>query len=205
MLSSFPSGRNTTKKMKHWTISLKPTPSLFIFLSLNRRLIRQRSNGLRRVVGQRNSAGFPGQSWQALDLNSDTILTGLSLGLGVGLDSLQEILAGSGGLNVLDSYIDPLLNVSMPDLLVDDYTDGGLGDVVHDTSLSVVDLVRHTFLHSPVDLDIDDVAHSVCLQISVQGDHALLAKVAAEGIASARSLSVRVTHLVLFGEQWVRD
>ena len=37
-----------------------------------------------------------------------------------------------------------LLKVAVSDALVDDYTESGLGDVVHNTGLSVVNLVGHT-------------------------------------------------------------
>lgn len=111
---------------------------------LNRSLVRQRSNSLRRVVGERNGTGFPGKARRTLDLDGDALSGGLLLGLGVGLDSLQEVLAGSRGLNVLDSDVDALLDVSVPHLFVNDDTNGALGDVVDNAGLSVVDLVGHT-------------------------------------------------------------
>lgn len=76
--------------------------------------------------------------------------SGLALGLGllsellVLLDSAEETLSGSRGLDVLDADVDSLLEVSVLDLLVDDDADGGLGDVVDDAGLTVVDLEGKT-------------------------------------------------------------
>lgn len=45
---------------------------------------------------------------------------------------------------MLDAQVNALLDVTVLDLLVDDNSDGALGNVVHNTGLSVVNLVRHT-------------------------------------------------------------
>lgn len=111
---------------------------------LDSSLVGERSEGLRGVVTQRNCSGITGT--EGLSLDGDGLASGLGLllRLSVGLHSLQEILSRSGRLDVLDSDVDSLLDVSVLDLLVDDDTDSGLGDVVDDTSLSVVDLEGHT-------------------------------------------------------------
>lgn len=111
---------------------------------LNRSLVRQRGDSLGRNVGQRDGAGLTGLCGKALDLDGGARGSSLLLGLGVGLDALEEVLTGAGGLDVLDADVDALLDVSVPDLLVDDDADGALGNVVDDAGLAVVDLVGHT-------------------------------------------------------------
>lgn len=88
--------------------------------------------------------GLTGLDGLALEVDMDAILLGLDTLGSVRFDAVDELLTALGVLDVLDADIHALLQVAVADTLVDDYTEGGLGDVVDDTGLSVVDLVGHT-------------------------------------------------------------
>ncbi len=79
-----------------------------------------------------------------LQVDGGAVGTGLLLLGGVLLDTAQEVVTRARGLDVLDADVDALLHVAVVDLLVNDDADRGLGDVVDDTSLAVVDLEGHT-------------------------------------------------------------
>lgn len=101
-------------------------------------------------------------SWtnrESLQLHGLTLLLGFFSSSCVVLDSVEEFVSRFGFLDVLDSDVDSLLDISVADFLVDDDTNGGFCDVVDNTSLAVVDLVRHTLLDSTVYDNINDVAN----------------------------------------------
>ena len=68
----------------------------------------------------------------------------LLLQLSISLDSTNELLSRSRKRHVLDSEVDALLDVPVLDLLVYDNTDCALCDVVDNTGLAMIDLMRHT-------------------------------------------------------------
>jgi hypothetical protein len=126
--------------------------------------------------------------------------------LSVVLDTIQEFLTALGVLDMFDAEVHTLFHVTATDLLVDDHTDSGLGDVVDNTgttgikttlvytmetlfegggNLPVVELVGHTLLDSSVGLDINDISNLVGLQVGGQGDGTMFAEVAREHVAGA--------------------
>jgi len=70
-----------------------------------------------------------------------SLLLGLPLKSSVPLNSGNELLSALGVLDVLDSEVDPLLEVSVSDDLEADHSDSSGRDVVDNTGLSVVELV----------------------------------------------------------------
>lgn len=62
---------------------------------------------------------------------------------------------------MLDPNVDTLLDVAVAHFLVDDYTNGGTGDVVNYSGLAMIDFVRHALLDSTVGFDVDDITDSI--------------------------------------------
>lgn len=77
-------------------------------------------------------------------MNVGSVLLGLPLLLSVALNTVDKLSPALGVVDVFDANVDTLLEIAVADLLVDDNTKGGPGDVVNNTSLTVVDLVGHT-------------------------------------------------------------
>lgn len=67
---------------------------------------------------------------------------------------------------MLDAHVDALLHELVADTLVHDDADGGLGHVVDDARLAVVDLVGHALLHGAVGDDIDNVTDTAGVLVS---------------------------------------
>lgn len=111
---------------------------------LNRGLVGDGSKADGLVVLGGDGPLLTGLESLALELDGGAFGLGLPLGLSVLFDAAKEALTRARVDNVLDPQVDALLDVAVLDLLVDDDADGRLGNVVDDTGLTVVDLVRHT-------------------------------------------------------------
>lgn len=135
-------GKTDKTHKKHQTTHTDPLPTLAIFLDVG--VVGDRGNGLGDVVGQGDGVGRAGASGLALQVDVDALLLSLTLLEGVLLDTVDELLTGTGVLDVLDADVDALLDVAVVDALVQEDTDRGLGHVVDNASLAVEDLVGHT-------------------------------------------------------------
>jgi len=156
--------------------------------------VRDRGDDLWDVVLDADSAGLTGLNGLPLQVNVLAVGLGSLHLLGIRLDAVNELLTAGRVLDVLDAEVDTLLEVAVANHLVDDNTDSGLGDVVDNTSLSVVDLMGHTLLDGTVTLDIDDITDAELSKVGGHADHALLPELARERIAGTRPKTSGVTH-----------
>jgi hypothetical protein len=85
---------------------------------LDRGLVRDRCDALGLVVLEADGPGLTGRNCEALQVDVDALSLGLLPLLGVRLHALDEVLPGSGVLDVLDTDVDALLHVSVTDLLL---------------------------------------------------------------------------------------
>lgn len=116
--------------------------------------------------------------------------------LSVGLNTIDKLLSALGVLDVLGADVHTLLNVSVADQLVEYDSEGGFGDVVDNTSLTVVDLVWHTLLNGTIGLDVDNVPNTELCKIGGHANHTLLLEAPGEGISCSCSETAGVTHCV---------
>jgi hypothetical protein len=70
-----------------------------------------------------------------------TSSTSIDLLLSVFLDTIQEFLTALGVLDMFDAEVHTLFHVAATDLLVDDHTDSGLGDVVDNTGTAIIEVM----------------------------------------------------------------
>jgi hypothetical protein len=85
--------------------------------------------------------------------------------------------------------VDALLHDARAHQLVDLHTDGALGHVPHDTSLTVVELVRHALLLRAASLDVDNLAELESGEVGAGLQDTVRAVVAAKQLARASAVS----------------
>jgi len=168
--------------------------SLYIFITfvaderiypLDQSLVGNGSNGLGEVVLGRNVTSFTGLDRQSLQDDLDTSLGGFLALASVLLDTVKELLTALGVLDVLNTDVDALLQVTVANALVDNDTNSRLGDVVHNTGTTVVELVGKTLLDSSVGLDVNDITDLVGLEVGGKRDRTMFAELAREHVAGA--------------------
>lgn len=96
---------------------------------------------------------------------------------------------------MLHSQIYSLLEVSVSDWLVDDYSDGSRADVVDDARPSYVVLVGERLVLSCVGHDIDNVANLEDAEVRRGVDLAALLEPPLEHVARTRSVTLSVRNV----------
>ncbi len=125
--------------------------------NLDQNLIRYWGNSLDTSGLGANNLSSAGELRISLQGNFYSSLTGVGLGNLVALKSIKEISTALGVADVFDSDVHPLLDDTTVHLLVDLDSNSVGGNVVDNTSTTMVILVRHTGLDGSVGLDVDVV------------------------------------------------
>jgi len=118
-------------------------PELFC---LDGSLVWDRGDSLWEVILDSDGTSLTGLGGLPLQVHMRPSSLSFPLLLSVRLDTVDELLSALGVLDVLNANVHTLLDVSVADELVEDDSEGGLGDVVDNTGLTVVDLVGHTII-----------------------------------------------------------
>jgi hypothetical protein len=141
-----------------------------------------------------NSCGLRHHS---LGRNALPLLIGLRLLLIVLLDSVQEGLSGGGQLQVFHPHVDALGDDALPDLLVDDDSDGARVDVEDSPSAPVVVLVGHPLVDGSVHHDVHNISDLVGSERVGDVDGAVLLETFLELVSSSAFVSVAVSHVAI--------
>lgn len=105
-------------------------------------LIRHWGNCLNTIL-QRNLPRIPRHHWLSLQMHVHSLLLCLLLLGSIVLHSAQKFVSGPRMVDVLDSDVHSLLNVSVADLFVNDDPHRISRDVVDHSSLAVIHFVGH--------------------------------------------------------------
>jgi len=126
--------------------------------TLDESFVRDRSKCLRNIELGRDVTSLTGLSRDSLQVERDyhqdknqhsdimpdlytlqltTSFLGFLLLLSVGNNTVQEFLTTLGVLDVFNTDVDTLLQITVTNVLVNEDTDGRLGDIVNDTGTTV--------------------------------------------------------------------
>jgi len=98
--------------------------------------------------------------------NANLLLLGQLLLLFILLDTVQEILTTLRFAHVFNTHVDPLGDDPGANPLVDDDTNRSWTNIEDTTSLAVVVLMWHTFMHCSIALDVDNISDAIHLEVS---------------------------------------
>jgi len=95
---------------------------------------------------------------------------------------------------MLNADMNTLAHNAATNLLIQLHTQGALGDVPYDTSLTVVELVGHTLVDSTITDDIDNLPELIVCQVLLEPNGTIATKRFLEQVASASSVAEGVRH-----------
>jgi len=163
---------------------------------LHKKFILERRNRLCFCDFSLNNFAWLWLGWQSLvETCFDAFGLGRLLGSLVGLDTVQKILLTPRGLDVLNTHVNPLLDDSVANLLVDLNTNGTRSHIPDHSSSPMVESERHALVDGGIGLDVHIIADFVGSEVFREGHWSMLSEGLCKEFPRPSPITKGVRHL----------
>ena len=133
--------------------------------------------------------------WLSLSRNDLSVLFSLWFFNIILFNSFKESKSWVGVSDMLNSNMDFLSNLSLLNLFFDNNTDWSWVNIEDFSSSSMIKMMRHSFMNSSINNDINVVSKSILLKIVADSYWTVSSEAFGELMSGSWSVSVRLSHV----------